>query len=135
LLELAGLPLAPEQHRDGFSFVPLLKGAAFQRPAPLFWHYPHYGNQGGRPFGAIRDGDWKLIEWYEDGGIELYNVSADLAEKNNLAAANPEKVKVLRARLNNWRHEVNAVMPTPNPDWDGVFLPAAPEGGKKAKKK
>ena len=59
--------LKPEQHLDGVSFLPLLKGETTPRGKPLFWHYPHYSNQGGAPHGAIRDGDWKLIEWYEDG--------------------------------------------------------------------
>lgn len=134
-LELAGLPLAPEQHRDGVSIVSLLKGGSLRRDVPLFWHYPHYGNQGGRPFGAVRDGDWKLIEWYEDGGVELYNVPADIAEKNDLAKAQPEKVKALRAKLAAFRQETHALMPTPNPDWDGVFLPTGGEGTKKGKKK
>lgn len=136
LLELAGLPLAPEQHRDGVSILPLLKGGELQRGAPLFWHYPHYGNQGGRPCGAIRDGDWKLIEWYEDGSVELFNVTADLGEKNDLAKSQPERAKAMLARLKAWRNEVHAVMPTPNPDWDGVFLPVGGgEGTKKGKKK
>jgi arylsulfatase A-like enzyme len=137
-LELAGLPLAPDQHRDGVSIVSLLRGGQLQRNAPLYWHYPHYGNQGGRPCGTIRDGDWKLIEWYEDGAVELYNVPADISEKNDLAAKHPDKVKDLRAKLTAWRKEVGARMPTPNPDWDGVFLPTQGEGGggkQKGKKK
>lgn len=113
LLELAGLPLAPQQHRDGVSLVPLLRGGKLQR-GPLFWHYPHYGNQGGAPCGAVRDGDWKLIEWYEDGSLELFNLRDDLGERRNLAADRPEKVKDLHARLMAWRKDVNAVMPTPN---------------------
>jgi arylsulfatase A-like enzyme len=117
-LELAGLPPFPEQHRDGVSFLPLLKGKKFQRGAPLFWHYPHYGNQGGAPCGAIRDGDWKLIEWFEDGSLELFKVTVDIGEKHNLAAENPEKVKELKAKLVAWRKEVGAVMPTPNPGFD-----------------
>jgi arylsulfatase A-like enzyme len=135
LLELTGLPLAPAQHRDGVSIVPLLKGGTLQRNAPIFWHYPHYGNQGGRPFSAIREGDWKLIEWHEDGAIELYNVPADTPEKNNLGAAQPDKVKDLRAKLAAWRTSVGAKMPTPNPDWDGVFLPTGGENAKKKKNK
>jgi len=71
LLQMAGLPLRPEQHQDGASMVPLLNGGDRPR-GPLFWHYPHYGNQGGRPVGAVRNGDYKLIEWYEDMRVELY---------------------------------------------------------------
>jgi arylsulfatase A-like enzyme len=118
LLELAGLPLKPEQHLDGVSIVSLLKGEAIERGKPLFWHYPHYGNQGGMPNGAVRDGDWKLIEWYEDGALELYNIAQDIGEKNNLAAQHPDKVKALREKLIAWRKEVNAIMPTPNPKFD-----------------
>ncbi len=124
LLELAGLPLKPEQHLDGVSFVPLLKGRPFDRGKPLFWHYPHYGNQGGAPQGAIRDGDWKLIEWYEDGALELYNIAQDPGERTNLAARHPDRVKALHAQLAAWRKEVKAVMPTPNPKYDPSAKPA-----------
>jgi arylsulfatase A-like enzyme len=115
ILELAGLPLDPKQHKDGVSFVPLLTGGQL-KARPLFWHYPHYGNQGGSPCGVVREGDWKLIEWFEDNSIELYNIRDDLSEKNNLAASKPDLAKRLRAELVAWRKDVNAVMPTPNPD-------------------
>lgn len=113
LLELAGLPLRPQQHVDGMSLVPLLKREPLVR-GPIFWHYPHYSNQGGAPGGAVRDGDWKLIEWY-DGKIELYNLANDFEEKHDLAAKNPEKLKELQSQLAAWRNEVGAVMPTLNP--------------------
>lgn len=127
LLELAGLPPAPEQHRDSTSLVPLLRGGEGRRP-PLFWHYPHYGNQGGAPFGAVREGDWKLIEWYEDGALELFNLREDLGERNNVAAARPDKAKELHARLGAWRQEVGAVMPAPNPNWNPGGDSPAEEG-------
>ena len=117
LLELAGLPAKPEQHRDGRSFAPLLRGEKVEADRQIFWHYPHYGNQGGAPHGVVRQGDWKLIEWYEDGALELYDIAQDAGEKNNLAAAQPEKAKTLLAALHAWRKEVGAVMPTPNPDF------------------
>ena len=79
--------------------MPLLKGESASRGKPLFWHYPHYANQGGPPCTTIRDGDWKLIEWHEDGALELYNIASDLSEKTNLAAAQPERVKAMRTRL------------------------------------
>ena len=105
------------------SLVPLLYGRRL-RAAPLFWHYPHYGNQGGSPSGAIRDGDWKLVEWYEDGSLELFNLRDDLAEKKNLAAENADKVKELQGKLAAWRTSVGAKMPTPNPNFDGkVAMP------------
>jgi len=117
ILELAGLPLIPKQHIDGVSLVPLLQGKTLDR-GPLYWHYPHYSNQGGGPGGAVRDGDWKLIEWYEDGRLELFNLRTDIGEKNNLAASNPDKVKALHEKLIAWRKSVNAVMPLPNPNYD-----------------
>ena len=129
LLQLAGLPLNPGQHLDGVSLVPLLKGEAAQRGKPLFWHYPHYSNQGGSPYGAIRDGDWKLIEWYEAGALELYNIPQDIGEKNNLAMQNSAKAKELHEKLIAWRKEVGALMPTPNPD----PVPAKTTKNKKAK--
>ena len=114
LLELAHLPSPPPPHLDGMSFVKSLRGEKQER-GPIFWHYPHYGNQGGAPCGAVRDGDWKLIEWYEDNSVELYNLANDLGEKNNLAATESEKAKVLLKKLHDWRESVGAKMPTPNP--------------------
>ncbi|HEX4144180.1 MAG TPA: sulfatase [Pirellulales bacterium] len=115
LLELAGLPLAPAQHVDGVSLVAALKGGELSRAAPLFWHYPHYGNQGGAPCSAVRDGDWKLIEWFEDGSLELFNLRDDAGELHSLAAENPDKTQALHAKLVAWRADVQALMPTPSP--------------------
>ncbi len=129
LLELAGLPLRPQQHVDGMSLVPLLKGEPLAR-GPIFWHYPHYGNQGGAPSCAVRDGDWKLIEWYEDGALELYNIAQDLGEKNNLTAANPTKAKELHEKLITWRKDVGAIMPAPNPNYNPNAKPAEKTGKK-----
>jgi arylsulfatase A-like enzyme len=126
LLELAGLPLLPKQHLDGVSLVKSLRGGKQER-GPIFWHYPHYGNQGGAPCGAVRDGDWKLIEWYEDGSVELYNLADDLGEKNNLAASEPVKTKALLKELRAWRESVGAIMPKPNPHPTGKkAAPAKP---------
>lgn len=115
LLEACGLPLMPEQHVDGKSFLPALKGDEFKR-GPVFWHFPHYANQGGTPGCSIRQGDWKLIEFFE-GEVELYNLKEDLSEQNNLAHAHPERVNELLNKLHAWQDEVNAVKPVPNPDW------------------
>jgi arylsulfatase A-like enzyme len=117
LLEMAGLPLRPRQHVDGVSIVPLLKGGA-QLERPLFWHYPHYSNQGGGPGGAVRVGDFKLIEWFEDMRVELFNLKDDLGEHHDLAAAMPERTAALRRQLHDWRQSLNAAMPTPNPDYN-----------------
>lgn len=116
ILEMAGLPLNSHQQSDGVSLVPLFKGQPLPS-RPLFWHYPHYGNQGGAPSGSVLDGDWKLIEWYEDGSRELFNLREDPSETTNLAAKYPDKVNELAARLATWRQDVGALMPTPNPDY------------------
>ena len=105
LLRLTGLPLAPTQHRDGMSLAPVLSGQALDR-GPLFWHYPHYSNQGGPPAGAVRDGDWKLIEWYEDGRLELYNLRADPGEQHDLALNDPAKASAMQVRLAAWRRDL-----------------------------
>lgn len=116
LLELAGLPLAPQYHVDGVSLRPLLENpkASLAREA-IYWHYPHYGNQGGAPSGGVRHGDWKLIEWFEDDSIELFNLADDIGERNNLALKQPEQAAKLRQMLHDWRDEVDANMPKPNP--------------------
>ena len=111
LLEAAGLPPRPDQHVDGVSFVPLLEGAdALEREA-IFWHYPHYGNQGGTPGSSVRRGDWKLIEFYEDGRRELYNLLDDLSEDRDLAAGGPDVARDLHEELAAWRETVAAKIP------------------------
>jgi arylsulfatase A-like enzyme len=112
ILEMAGLPLRPTQHVDGVSLAPVLHGHTMAA-RPLFWHYPHYSNQGGKPEGAVRDGDWKLIEWFGDNQVELYNLSSDLGEQHNLAAERAEIAKALQEKLHAWRLAVGAQMPTP----------------------
>lgn len=116
MLEIAGLPLENKQHVDGVSLVPLLRGEKNFPQRPLFWHYPHYGNQGGSPSAAVRYGDWKLIEFFEDNHVELYNLKIDISEKNDLSTTMPEKVKELRDMLHNWQKSVEARFPTPNPN-------------------
>ncbi len=115
ILELAGLGIRPGQTLDGVSFVPLLEGQGSLQRRDIFWHYPHYGNQGGSPSGAIRSGDEKLIEFFEDERIELYDIRADIGETRDLAFSRPEKARELRERLRRWRREVGARMPTANP--------------------
>lgn len=104
----------PPKHRDGIDLRRMLRGG--ESPGrPLYWHYPHYGNQGGAPGSAIREGKWKLIEWLEDGKLELYNLAEDIGEKNDVAAANPEVVGRLKTKLDAWRQDVGAKMPAKNP--------------------
>lgn len=99
---------------DGVSLVPVLRDptARLAREA-LFWHYPHYHPGGATPYGAVRAGAWKLIEFYEDMHVELYNLADDVGEQHNLAGARPEIAAALRDRLHRWRQEVGAQMPTP----------------------
>ena len=108
ILDMAGLPPRPDQHRDGVSLVPLLKGGTQIDREALYWHYPHYANQGGFPGGAIRVGDWKLIERLEDGRVHLYNLRLDVGEREDLAAAHPDRVAQMRVRLHTWYKEVDA---------------------------
>lgn len=108
LLELCSLPAKPENHLDGVSLVPLLKGADSIDRDAIYWHYPHYSNQGGIPGGAIRMGDWKLIERYEDGRAQLYNLKDDIGETKDLAEAEPDRVKTMRTKLHAWYPTVDA---------------------------
>ena len=103
---------------DGASIAPVLRGKGPPKREALYWHYPHYSNQGGVPGGAVRQGDWKLIEFYEDGRLELFNLKDDPGERKNLAAREPKRVAELHALLKRWRAEVRAVMPSPNPSYD-----------------
>lgn len=110
LLDLAGLPLQPENHLDGKSLLPLLKGMAMDE-RPLYWHYPHYGNQGGRPVSIMRSGDWKLIHFWEEGRNELYNLSVDIHEDHNLAKQQPSITTEMAHQLFAWLEEVDAQYP------------------------
>jgi len=117
ILEAGGLDPMPEQHCDGTSLMPLLKGAAsFDRP-PLFWHYPHYGNQGGSPGCSIRKGDYKLIEFFETHRLELYNLKDDEGEEHNLLEEMPDKARDLKQDLDTWKDSVNALIPEKNPNF------------------
>ena len=116
LLEACGLAPLPQQHKDGVSFLNLLKNPATKHErAPLFWHYPHWGNQGGIPSGAVRAGNWKLIEFYWKKGFELYDLTNDPGELHNLAATNPAKLAELKTCLENFRKDTGAVLPMANP--------------------
>ncbi len=112
LLELAGLEARPEQHVDGRSFAGVLRSPETALPErAVYWHYPHYSNQRGRPHSAVRDGRWKLIEWLEDGRVELFDLVADVGESRDLSSAEPERVQALKAKLDAWRQEVGAKLP------------------------
>lgn len=119
ILEIAGLPAKPQQHVDGISLVPVLKGKQSAK-RPLFWHYPHYGNQGGEPSVIMMDGDWKLIHYFEDGRNELYNLAEDIGEQTNLAEDRAQKVAEMTAAITTWQTDVGAALPTDNPRYDEV---------------
>ena len=116
LMELCDLPLQPQQHVDGVSLVPALEGNPLVE-RPLFWHYPHYGNQGGEPSSIIRRGNDKLIYYHEDQRVELYDLAADVGEQNDLATEKPELSQKLQNELLAWLKSIDADMPTVNPDF------------------
>jgi len=130
MLELANLPLRPKLHADGRSIVPELKGGEGKARA-LYWHYPHYHGSTWKPGASIRDGDWKLINFYHYEKVELYNLKDDPSEKKNLAKTNPIKTKEMEEKLLAWQKTMKAKMPAPNPNYD----PNAPERKRKPKKK
>ena len=114
ILDIAGLPQMPEQHRDGKSLLLLLKnGKRLDRDA-VYWHYPHYHGSTWTPGAAIRARDWKLIEFYEYEKVELYHLAQDLEEKNDLSNIESVKREELLAKLHKWQKEMGAKMPTPN---------------------
>ena len=133
ILEMANAKLGvnlSDQPRDGISLVNVLDGSSERIVnRPVFWHFPAYlqGTGGGasdpfrtRPAGAVRLGDWKLIEFFETGHVELYNLVDDIAESKNVATANPDRTSLLLEKLQSWRESVNAPVPKDlNPDYEG----------------
>ncbi len=114
ICRLAGVPHGSV---DGVDLSPALRGETL-RERPLFWHYPHYSDQGGKPSGAVRLGEWKLIEFFEDGRLELFHLPDDFEEQHNLIRREPQRTKQLLELLKDWRKTVRAAMPTPNPGFD-----------------
>lgn len=117
LLDLAGLDLLPSEHVDGVSLKPLLQGQPIAQ-RPLFWHYPHYGNQGGEPCTMIRMGDWKLIAYHEDDRLELYNLAKDPGESNDLAANRSGRVAAMVKVMEQLKDETGAIMPARDPRYN-----------------
>jgi len=114
--EMSGASL-PDQPIDGLSLVPLLRDPVSPLPREaIFFHYPHYHHS--RPSGATRAGDWKLIEFFDDGSLELYNLASDLGETHNLASTQPERARTMQRQLASWREQVGARMPSANPNYD-----------------
>jgi arylsulfatase A-like enzyme len=116
MLDAAGVD-QPDQPVDGTSLRPVLEGEDLERDA-IFWHYPHYGNQGSTPGGAVRTDRYKLVECFEDDHVELYDLDSDVSERRDLAAERPDVAADLRERLADWRASVDATMPTENPDFE-----------------
>ena len=113
LLEMTGLPALPDQHVDGVSFLPALRGKDHDRGA-IYWHFPHYSNHGYQsPGGAIRLGKYKLLEYYENGSVQLFDLEKDLGERNDLSGTKPDVTARLLKMLRDWRGEVDAKMPYP----------------------
>ncbi len=112
--QVAGAEMPPDL--DGMSLAPLLEGRGDLDRDAIFFHYPHYHHA--EPAGAIRQGDWKLIEWFEDGAVELYHLATDPGEARDLSSLMPGRAESMRRRLAAWRESVGARMPAPNPDAD-----------------
>lgn len=138
----SGPPKGGTPNVDGESIVSLLKGGTKLKRDAVYWHYPHYHPGSATPYSAIRQGDWKLIHFFEDDHVELYNLKADIGEQRDLAKTETKRAAELRAKLDAWRTEVGAQLPTKNPnydparEWDGEGgAKKADAKGKKAKKK
>ena len=119
ILEIAGLG-RPRQAVDGVSLMPLLTRKGGLNREAIYWHYPHYSNQGGPPAGAIRMGDYKLIEFYEDGRLELFHLRDDIGERRNLVRKESGKAAEMQEMLRRWRRQTNAAMPVTNPAHDAA---------------
>ena len=115
-LEAAGAQSPPDWTLDGVSLLPALRQEQTLPERPLFFHYPHYHHSS--PAGAVRQGDYKLIEFFDEDRVELYNISEDISETTNLAEQEPQKTAELRQLLESWRETVSAELPVPNPDFD-----------------
>ena len=113
ILDMIGRGVPDDRGLEGVSLAPLLRGEAIDDRA-LYWHFPHYSNHGMQsPGGAVRAGDYKLLEYFDNNSVQLFNLRDDIGEQKNLAKAQPAKVAELRAMLHTWRKEVGAKMPTP----------------------
>jgi arylsulfatase A-like enzyme len=117
ILDFANIPLMPNQHQDGVSLKPLFEGKTLKN-RDLYWHYPHYGNQGGQPNSIIRDKNWKLIHYWEDGHDELYDLAKDPSEQTDLATKKSKIAKQLNTKLLAWLKSVNAKIPTIDPEYN-----------------
>lgn len=121
ILDLANIKLLPDHHKDGISLKSIIEKEDASLPdRPLFWHYPHYGNQGGEPSSMIREGNWKLIHYYEDDRNELYNLKADPSERTDVSIEHPQKTSNMASNLSNWLKGVNAKFPQNDPEYNPI---------------
>ncbi|MDX9882988.1 MAG: sulfatase [Prolixibacteraceae bacterium] len=121
IVEMLGIPAQSGVQSDGISFAPLLKGEAEINREAIFWHFPHYSNHGMQsPGGAVRCGDYKLLEYYENNTVQLFNLKSDIEERHDLSSSMPEKVKELKEMMHNWRKQAGAKMMEPNPDYKAI---------------
>ncbi len=120
ILDYAHIDRLPDQHADGLSLRPLIERNAPLPQRPLYWHYPHYGNQGGDPASIILQDRWKLIYYYEAQRAELYDLESDPFEAHDRAGAFPEIAAGLRAQLEQWLMEVGAAYPVPDTLFDAA---------------
>jgi len=118
LLDLASLPLKPKEHIDGISLKPILEGKKLDVNRPLYWHYPHYGNQGGEPASMIQKAGWKLIHYWEDGREELFRLPSTENDTLNVIAKHPKRAQTLSNQLMFWLKDVGAKYPVKDPQFD-----------------
>lgn len=119
ILEMIGVPARPDQHADGVSFASLLQGGQELDREALYWHFPHYSNHGMQsPGGAVRSGDFKLIEYFENGTVQLFDLRNDPGEQHDLARDEPDTAAKLRSRLHQWRADLSAAMMEANPNYE-----------------
>jgi len=123
ILEMVGIN-SGDINSDGMSIASLVKGDKVLDREALFWHFPHYSNHGMQSAGgAVRSGDYKLLEYFDNGEIQLFNLKDDIGEQIDLSATEPEKANELKQLLHSWRAEVGARMMVENPDYDSPLVP------------
>ena len=110
LLALSGIPMHPHHTVDGMDISPLLRGEEMAE-RPIFWHYPHYGNQGGTPVAAVRFGRYKLLRFFEDEHVELYDLLQDISESFDISGSQPQRAKEMKELLDNWIQETGGILP------------------------